>query len=117
MANNVDTLYLLKPGFEDEQFPGKRFYCPHCALMEGVLASFPEAGKDLVVKRLPFPRPRPEIVSKIGDVYQSLPLIILASDAQKFDFTLEANGYQFAQKNYDILKLLSLRHGFPERHP
>ena len=41
-----DLLFLLRPGFEDPAYPGRRFYCWHCALMEGVLASFPElAGR------------------------------------------------------------------------
>ena len=36
-----DRLFLLRPGFEDPAYPGQRFYCWHCALIEGVLASFP----------------------------------------------------------------------------
>jgi hypothetical protein len=31
-----DRLLLLKPGFEDLAFPGQRFHCRHCALIEGV---------------------------------------------------------------------------------
>ena len=36
-----DKLFLLRPGFTDPAYPGDTFYCWHCALMEGVLASFP----------------------------------------------------------------------------
>ena len=39
-----DTLFLLRPGFEDPAYPGQRFYCWHCALLEGVLASFGKAA-------------------------------------------------------------------------
>ncbi len=40
-----DHLYLLAPDFTDPAFPGRRFYCWHCALIEGVLAGFrPSAG-------------------------------------------------------------------------
>jgi hypothetical protein len=47
-----DRLLLLKPGFEDPAFPGQRFYCWHCALIEGVLASFPELAARLDVERI-----------------------------------------------------------------
>jgi hypothetical protein len=36
-----DRLFLLKPDFANPAFPGDRFYCWHCALLEGVLVSFP----------------------------------------------------------------------------
>ncbi len=63
---NRDTLYLLQPGFEDPAYPGQKFYCEHCALMEGVLASFPELGKDLDIKRVAWPRPRHEVIALVG---------------------------------------------------
>ena len=40
-----DRLFLLQPGFEDPAYPGRCFYCWHCALIEGVLASFPLLAK------------------------------------------------------------------------
>jgi len=64
---NRDTLYLLQPGFEDPAYPGQKFYCEHCALMEGVLASFPELGKDLDIKRVAWPRPRHEVIALVGE--------------------------------------------------
>ena len=76
-----DTLFLIEPGFADPAYPGKTFYCWHCALMEGVLASFPELTKGLAVKRIPFARPRKEIVDLIGAENDSLPLLVLASNA------------------------------------
>jgi len=47
-----DLLFLLRPGFEDPAYPGRRFYCWHCALMEGVLASFPQLADKLDVERI-----------------------------------------------------------------
>ncbi|WP_035706596.1 DUF3088 family protein, partial [Bradyrhizobium genomosp. I (2014)] len=46
-----DRLLLLRPGFEDPAFPGRLFYCWHCALIEGVLASFPQLAAKLDVER------------------------------------------------------------------
>ena len=73
-----DTLFLLTPGFPDEALPGRNFYCAHCALIEGVLASFPDLGNDIEVRRVAFPRPRKDVVALVGDEHQSLPLLILS---------------------------------------
>jgi len=39
-----DRLFLLRPGFEDPAYPGQRFYCSHCALIEGVLGGLGVEG-------------------------------------------------------------------------
>ena len=53
-----DRLFLLKPGFEDPEFPGCFFVCPHCNAIEGLLASFPGLATQIEVRRLVFARPR-----------------------------------------------------------
>ena len=51
-----DRLFLLRPGFEDPAYPGRRFYCWHCVLIEGLLASFPQLAERLDVERIvPYP--------------------------------------------------------------
>lgn len=100
----TDTLYLLTPGFEDPAYPDMTFYCWHCALMEGVLTSFPEIGADLDVKRIAWPRPRAELVELLGKENQSLPVLILDDGG-------------FIDDKDSILEALSERHGFPEPHP
>jgi hypothetical protein len=99
-----DTLYLLEPGFEDPSYPDKVFYCWHCALMEGVLASFPDLAQNLDVKRIGWSRPRQEIVDLLGEDNQSLPVLILAEGS-------------FINDKDGILEALSARHGFPLPHP
>ncbi|SHL66587.1 DUF3088 domain-containing protein [Roseibium suaedae] len=100
----TDTLYLLQPGFTDPAFPGETFYCWHCALMEGVLASFPELAARIDVRRIAWPRPRLEIVELLGEENQSLPVLVL-----------EEGG--FINDKDAILSALSERHGFPLPHP
>ena len=40
-------LFLLTPELHrSTALPGRHFYCEHCALIEGVLASFPDLGND-----------------------------------------------------------------------
>jgi len=47
-----DRLFLLKPGFEDPERPGRFFVCPHCNAIEGLLASFPGLATQIEVRRL-----------------------------------------------------------------
>ncbi len=112
-----DTLFLLEPGFADPAHPGKRFYCRHCALMEGALASFPALAARIEVRRIPFARPRAAVVGLIGPGDDSLPLLILAADAPP-GLTAERRGrVRFVQDKDAILDMLARRHGFPEPHP
>lgn len=99
-----DTLYILTPGFDDPAYPGKTFYCWHCALMEGVLASFPELAAKLDVRRIAWPKPRREIVELLGEAHQSLPVLVLTEGG-------------FIDDKDAILAALTERHGFPHPHP
>ncbi|RCS24945.1 DUF3088 domain-containing protein [Phyllobacterium salinisoli] len=114
---NRDRLFLLQPGFEDPAYPGKRFYCWHCALMEGVLASFPQLAQRLDVERIPWPRPRLEVVSLVGEDNQSLPLLVLADGQTSVHQTGIHAGRAFVSDKDAILAVLSERHGFPDPHP
>lgn len=98
-----DTLYLLKPGFEDPAYPGKAFYCWHCALMEGVLASFPDLAMKLDVRRVAWPKPRRVVADLLGEENQSLPVLVLAEGG-------------FINDKDAILAALTERHGFPHPH-
>ncbi|MBA8901045.1 hypothetical protein FHW17_001935 [Phyllobacterium sp. P30BS-XVII] len=112
-----DQLFLLRPDFEDPAYPGKRFYCWHCALMEGVLASFPALAKGLDVHRIAWPRPRQDVVALLGSENQSLPLLVLANGETSAFQTGVYNGHAFISDKDAILKALTERHGFPEAHP
>jgi hypothetical protein len=113
-----DTLYLLRPGFTDPAFfPGRTFYCWHCALMEGVLASFPDLTARLDVIRVDWPRPRTEVIAAAGEANQSLPLLILADGASSPHETGRHEGRALIADKDAILAALSERHGFPDPHP
>ncbi len=112
-----DKLFLLKPDFEDPAYPGQRFYCWHCALLEGVLASFPQLAGKLDVERVAWPRPRRSVIEAVGEAHQSLPLLVLADDAHDALATGSHNGRRFVSDKDAILKVLSIRHGFPDPHP
>jgi hypothetical protein len=112
-----DTLYLLRPGFTDPALPGQSFYCWHCALMEGVLASFPDLAARLDVVRVGWPRPRAKLIAAAGEANQSLPLLILADGASSAHETGRHEGRVLIADKDAVLAALSERHGFPDPHP
>ncbi|WP_244922239.1 DUF3088 domain-containing protein [Oceanibaculum indicum] len=114
---NRDTLFLLRPDFTDPAYPGQRFYCWHCALMEGVLASFPELAKRLDVVRIAWPRPRQPVIALAGEANQSVPLLVLAEGASSAHQTGTHEGRALVAGKDAILAALSERHGFPDPHP
>jgi len=75
----MDILFLLEPGFVDSarDGEGKRYYCPDCAFLEGVLGYCPELRGQLDIRLVDFPRPRPGIVQLVGDAHQGCPNLIL----------------------------------------
>ena len=112
-----DTLIIIKPDFADPAYPDTRFYCWHCALMEGVLASFPELATRIDVLRIEWPRPRREVIELIGPENQSLPVLILADDADESLATGRFEGRRFVEGKDAILAALARRHGIPFAHP
>ncbi|MEY9524172.1 hypothetical protein ABIF70_005313 [Bradyrhizobium japonicum] len=112
-----DRLFLLRPGFEDPAFPGQRFYCWHCALIEGVLASFPKLAEKLDVEWIAWPRPRLPVIALVGEENQSLPLLVLADGTTSPHQTGSHHGRAFIADKDAILAALSERHGFPDPHP
>lgn len=112
-----DELILLEPGFTDPAYPGERFYCWHCALLEGVLTSFPDLAAELDVVRIAWPRPRREVIARLGEAHQSLPVLILAPGATSAHQTGVHNGRAFIDDKDAILAALSERHSFPLPHP
>lgn len=112
-----DRLLLLRPDFADPAYPGRHFYCWHCALIEGVLASFPTLAERLDVERVAWPKPRQAVIPLVGEENQSLPLLVLAIGATSPHQTGSYQGRAFIADKDAILAALSERHGFPDPHP
>lgn len=112
-----DTLFLLQPGFEDPAYPGRVFYCWHCALMEGVLASFPDLAERIEVVRIPWPKPRQAVIAAAGEAHQSVPMLVLAPGETSPHQTGIHQGRAFIDTKDGILAALTERHGFPDPHP
>lgn len=112
-----DSLFLLTPGFKDPAYPGQEFYCWHCALIEGVLVSFPSLGGDLKIERVAFSRPREKVIQLAGEENQSLPLLILKDGDRSPLETGTYLGRSLIADPHKILAALTERHGFPAPHP
>ncbi|MDQ7247866.1 DUF3088 domain-containing protein [Dongia sedimenti] len=112
-----DKLVILQTDFSDPAYPGQRFYCWHCMVMEGLLASFPELRSRIDVERIAWPKPRAELVGLIGVENQSLPVLILADDAASGIETGSFEGRRFVAGKDAILRVLADRHGLPDPHP
>ena len=112
-----DRLFLLRTDFADPAYPDQRFFCWHCMLLEGILASFPRIAETLDVRRVAWPRPRQSIVDLIGIENQSLPILMLADDANPNIETSVAFGQRFVEGKDAILNALAIRHGIPVPHP
>jgi hypothetical protein len=114
---NRDKLFLLNVDFEDPAFPGRRFYCWHCVLMEGLLTSFPAMAARIDVERIAWPRPRSAVIDMIGAENQSLPVLVLADDAPSGLETGRFGERRFVEGKDAILHALNLRYGIPIPHP
>lgn len=112
-----DKLIILKPGFEDPAYPGQLFFCWHCVLLEGMLASFPDLAARLDVERIAWPRPRREVIELVGEENQWLPLLVLADGDTSPHQTGTYEGRAFIADKDKILAALAERHGFPVPHP
>ncbi|MEQ9434934.1 DUF3088 domain-containing protein [Hyphomonas sp.] len=112
-----DQLFLLRPGFADPAYPGDMFYCWHCALMEGVLASFPALAGRIDVHRIAWPRPRAELASLLGTGDASCPVLILSGEGEYIRGVKRHGAVRFIDDKDEILQALAARHGIPLPHP
>jgi hypothetical protein len=112
-----DKLIILQAGFSNPAYPGQRFYCWHCMLIEGLLASYPDLQSRIDVERIAWPKPRAEVVTLLGTENQSVPVLVLADDAPSGMETGRFGERRFVAGKEAILEVLAARHGIPDPHP
>lgn len=111
-----DRLLLLSPGFEDPKQPGKRFVCPDCLPIEGLLASAPELSAKLDISHHAFARPRTAVIAALDEAHQGLPVLILGDAPPAPPDAQALGGTRFVTDTRRILELLAERHGFANVH-
>ena len=115
-------LFLLKPSFPDEKLDakGQLYYCPHCAMIEGILHYYPEIRNQLEVIYLDFPRPRIPLAALVGTENQGCPNLVIKKGAfhkTAPDTFTEYGEYYFSNNKYNIASYLAEEFGIPRFHP
>ena len=111
-----DLLLLLEPGFKDPAHPGERFVCPHGIPIEGPLASEPERAQRLDIRRVPYPRPRPDVIAALDEAHQGLPALVLGDEHPVPADAKVLGDTRFVNDTRRILDLLAERHGDAKVH-
>ena len=109
---NRDVLFLLAPGFEDNN---RREYCPECAEIWGVLSYFPAIKEALEIRYEPLAHPRPGLVDMLGEGAWNCPTLVLA-DSVSADSRVEiksANGRRFIDNARGVGDYFAHRYGTP----
>lgn len=74
----MKKLFLLKADFKDPELnDDKRYFCPDCVMIEGLLSYYPRLTEELDVKYVNFARPRTVLVDLLGEENQSCPVLVL----------------------------------------
>ncbi|RED51225.1 DUF3088 family protein [Aestuariispira insulae] len=69
-------LFILEMPFIDPAMGDSQWFCADCALIEGALTLNPHWQDGITVKRIPFEKPRREVVDLLGEDNQWLPVLI-----------------------------------------
>jgi hypothetical protein len=110
-----DKLFILAAPFEDG--PGKMWFCRDCAMIEGALLANPQWAERIDVRRIPFPRPRPEVAALLGEELQGLPVIVLAETSPAPDRVRRHEGRAYIKDASMITDYLARTYGGAAPHP
>lgn len=109
-----DTLFLLRPAFEDK---GTTYFCPYSAQVIGFLTYYPQVRGSLDVVELDWKKPREPLTSLLGPDHQSAPILVLGDRVDVPDVNIkEANGRAFVEKTIEILRYLAATRRVPQPH-
>jgi hypothetical protein len=114
-------LFLLNPNFIDPNIDTEEqlYYCPHCALIEGIISYYPKLKDNLQIYYVDFPRPRNQIIELIGEENQSCPVLILDTEHDVIDtsYFKSYNGNLFINSTDLITKYLADNFNIACPHP
>ncbi|MDX2274273.1 MAG: DUF3088 domain-containing protein [Hyphomonadaceae bacterium] len=111
-----DTLFIIKAPFEDAAIEGT-WFCTSCAMMEGMMLANPQWARSIDVKRLPFPRPRRDIIALIGEENQSMPVLVIGDIANAPGDAKLHEGRAFLDEPKAIARYLAKTYGGAGPHP
>lgn len=106
-----DVLFLLPPAFDvDGDGP---WFCPECALIEGLLANHPTLKGSLDIRYVSrFARPRAEMVALIGEAHQGCPTLACRTKPDQAP-SVEVGGWHVVADPGPIARVLREKYGVP----
>ena len=109
---NIDTLFLLPPGFFGQS---RREYCPECAEVWGLLAYYPSLKESLEVVFQEIDRPRKQLTLLLGEEHQNCPTLVLHEDSPCYpNCGIQiSGGHSFIDNARDIGNYYAARYGTP----
>ncbi|MGL4440024.1 MAG: DUF3088 family protein [Bosea sp. (in: a-proteobacteria)] len=93
-------LFLISPNSRPDRLDG--WYCPDCAIVEGVLAYYPQLRRIIDIRHVDFPRPRSALVALIGEAHQDCPCLLLDPSSGP-EQALVINGWRVISENTKLL--------------
>ncbi len=110
-----DTLFVLRPGFDDR---GTTYFCPFCAQVVGFLAYYPHVRETLDIIELDFPKPRHALVDLLGADHQAAPMLVLAGEPTDVPRVTigRHEGRAYVEKTIEILRYLAATRSVPGPH-
>lgn len=93
-------LFLIAPNSRPDRPEG--WYCPDCAIVEGVLAYYPQLRQAIDVRYVDFPRPRAALVAMVGEAFQDCPCLLLDPSIGPPEAPL-VNGWRVITENTRLL--------------
>ncbi len=94
------VLFLIRPNSRLDRPDG--WYCPDCAIVEGVLAYYPQLSEAIDVIRVGFQRPRQPIIDAIGPEHQDCPCLLLDESLGPAEAPV-INGWRVISENTRLL--------------
>ena len=118
----MDKLFLLKPNFGDLNIgdSGQQYYCPHCAMIEGVLSYYPQLKEKIQLIYIEFPRPRHQLIEFVGKENQGCPNLVISKNKDSIVDTSYFNkkgDYLFVNKKELIARYLADKYHIAIPHP
>ncbi len=107
-------LFLLNPDFTDSKSDntGKLYYCPQCAMIEGVIKYYPHIKKLIEINYVDFKKPRPAIVELLGENNQSCPVLIIDN---KQDGNIDLSYFNLSKDNLFVNSVELIARYFAEK--
>jgi hypothetical protein len=111
-------LFLLRPDFRDPKVSTNQlFYCPHSAMVEGILMYYPQLKEYIDVEYVTFERPRKPIVELLGENNQLCPVLILSDNTPNTGKFNTFNKLLFTNDKFEIASYFSKTYNCGTWHP